>query len=132
MPQQELVALLKFVTEDLPGRIVIHATETLGNLASYDSVLILHEGRVCFHGPPRALTHYFSISTVDELYPRLAQRPAERWGNLGHAIASPIIRPFKSPVPRPNLAHRHTTKPPIQPGPKTSSPRQRRPSSLCQ
>lgn len=78
--QQELVALLKFVTEDLPGRIVIHATETLGNLASYDSVLILHEGRVCFHGPPRALTHYFSISTVDELYPRLAQRPAERWG----------------------------------------------------
>lgn len=78
--QQELVALLKFVAEDLPGRIVIHATETLGNLASYDSVLVLHEGRVCFHGPPRALAHYFSISTVDELYPRLAQRPAERWG----------------------------------------------------
>lgn len=78
--QQEIVALLKFVAEDLPGRIVMHATETLGNLASYDSVLVLHEGRVCFHGPPRALAHYFSISTVDELYPRLAKRPAERWG----------------------------------------------------
>lgn len=77
--QQEMAALLKHITHDRPGRIVIHATEMLGNLAVYDSVLVLHEGRVCFHGPPRALAHYFSISTVEELYPRLAKRPAERW-----------------------------------------------------
>ncbi len=78
--EQELAALLKFVVADLPGRIVIHASQSLANLTTYDSVLILHEGRVCFHGPPRAVAHYFSITNVEELYPRLAKRPAERWG----------------------------------------------------
>lgn len=79
--EQELTALLKFVVTDQPGRIVIHATQTLGNISSYDTVVILHEGHVCFHGPARAVAHYFSISTVEELYPRLAKRPAERWGD---------------------------------------------------
>lgn len=78
--QQEITALLKHVCEDVPGRIVVHATQSLENLQSSDSVLIMHEGIVCFHGPARAVAHYFSISTVEELYPRLAQRPAERWG----------------------------------------------------
>ncbi len=79
--EQELTALLKFVVSDQPGRIVIHATQTLGNLSSYDTVVILHEGHVCFHGPARAVAHYFSISTLEELYPRLSRRPAERWGD---------------------------------------------------
>jgi len=79
--EQELTALLKFVVSDQAGRIVIHATQTLGNISSYDTVVILHEGHVCFHGPARAVAHYFSIATVEELYPRLAKRPAERWGD---------------------------------------------------
>lgn len=79
--EQELTALLKFVVADQPGRIVIHATQTLGNISSYDTVVILHEGCVCFHGPARAVAHYFSITTVEELYPRLAKRPADRWGD---------------------------------------------------
>ena len=78
--EQELAGLLKYVVADLPGRIVVHASQSLANLSTYDSVLILHEGRVCFHGPARAVAHYFSITNVEELYPRLAKRPAERWG----------------------------------------------------
>lgn len=78
--QQEITALLKYVSEDVPGRIVVQATQGLANLQSSDSVLIMHEGHVCFHGPAKAVAHYFSINTVEELYPRLAQRPAERWG----------------------------------------------------
>ena len=77
---QELTALLRWVMEDLPGRIVIHASQSLSNLAAYDSVLILDEGHVCFHGPAKAVPHYFSITTLEELYPRLAKRPADRWG----------------------------------------------------
>jgi len=79
--EQELTALLKFVAADHPARVVIHATQTLGNLPAYDTVVILHEGRVCFHGPSRAVSHYFSVTTVEELYPRLAKRPAQRWGD---------------------------------------------------
>lgn len=79
--ERELAALLKAIASDHPARVVIHATQTVGNLSAYDTVVILHEGHVCFHGPSRAVTHYFSISSLDELYPRLAKRPAERWGD---------------------------------------------------
>ena len=78
--QSEMAALLKFVTTDHPARVVIHATQMAANLAAYDTVVILHEGHVCFHGPSRAVTHYFSIQAIEELYPRLAKRPAARWG----------------------------------------------------
>jgi ABC-type multidrug transport system ATPase subunit len=79
--EREMVALLKFVAGDHPARVVINATRTVGDMSAYDTVAILHEGRICFHGPGRAVTHYFSIPTVEELYPRLAKRPAQRWGD---------------------------------------------------
>lgn len=78
--QSEMAALLKFVATDHPARVVVHATQMAANLAAYDTVVVLHEGHVCFHGPSRAVTHYFSIQAIEELYPRLAKRPAARWG----------------------------------------------------
>jgi ABC transport system ATP-binding/permease protein len=77
--ERELAALLKAVAGQNPHRVLINATQHLGNLTGYDSAIILHEGKVCFHGPGRAVTHYFSITHVDELYQRLAMRPAARW-----------------------------------------------------
>lgn len=90
--EQELSGLLKYAVADLPGRIIVHASQSLANLTSYDSVLILHEGRVCFHGPARAVAHYFSIANVEELYPRLAKRPAERWGTHGPGIVTNTMK----------------------------------------
>lgn len=78
--ERELAALLRLVAGDHPARVVLHATESVGNLAAFDSVVVLHEGHVCFHGPARAITHYFSITTLEELHARLAKRPAARWG----------------------------------------------------
>lgn len=77
--EQEMLALLQMVAKNSPHRLVIHATSDLANLGTYDTVLLLHEGRVCFHGPGRAVTHYFSISNTEELYVRLAKRPSQRW-----------------------------------------------------
>jgi len=77
--EQEMLALLQTVAKNSPHRLVIHATSDLANLSSYDTVLLLHEGRVCFHGPGRAVTHYFSIANTEELYARLAKRPSQRW-----------------------------------------------------
>jgi len=79
--EREIIAILKFVAQDHPSRAVIHATRSLSNLPAYDSVVILHEGRVCFHGPARAVTHYFTVKTIEDLFPRLAMRPAKRWGD---------------------------------------------------
>lgn len=79
--ERELAVLLKLVAGDIPGRVVIASTRSLGIVSSFDTVLVLHEGRVCFHGPSRAMTHYFSVASAEELYPRLAKRPAQRWGD---------------------------------------------------
>lgn len=79
--EREFEALLKLVACDRPGRIVIHATDALANLGAYDTVVVLHEGYVAFHGPARAVPHYFTVPTYDEVYARLAKRPAQRWGD---------------------------------------------------
>lgn len=79
--EREFEALLKLVACDRPDRIVIHATDSLANLGAYDTVVVLHEGYVAFHGPARAVPHYFTVPTYDEVYARLAKRPAQRWGD---------------------------------------------------
>ena len=79
--EREFEALLKLVANDRPDRIVIHATDSLANLGAYDTVVVMHEGYVAFHGPARAVPHYFTVPTYDEVYARLAKRPAQRWGD---------------------------------------------------
>ncbi|MFC5049370.1 ATP-binding cassette domain-containing protein [Rubritalea spongiae] len=61
------------------GRIVLSVTHSLAHLELYDSILVLHEGRVAYHGVPEGLTHYFSVADTEEIYPRLAKQPSEKW-----------------------------------------------------
>ncbi len=77
--ERELGALMQTVAKAEPGRIVLNATHALAELGNYNSVLVLHEGRICFHGPGRALTHYFSIPHTEDLFHKLAMRPSDRW-----------------------------------------------------
>ncbi len=61
------------------GRIVLSVTHSLAHLELYDSILVLHEGRVTYHGPPAGLTHYFSVADTEEIYPRLAKQDSNKW-----------------------------------------------------
>ncbi len=76
--EREIVRLLHDLSRK-DGRIVMSVTHSLGHLELYDSILVLHEGCVAFHGPPDQVTHYFSVNDTEEVYPRLASQPAERW-----------------------------------------------------
>ena len=76
--EREIVHLLHDLSRK-DGRIVMSVTHSLAHLELYDSILVLHEGRVAFHGPPEKLNHYFSVSDTEEVYPRLATQPSERW-----------------------------------------------------
>jgi ABC transport system ATP-binding/permease protein len=76
--EREIVRLLHDLSRK-DGRIVLSVTHSLAHLELYDSILVLHEGRVAFHGPPEQMTHYFSVSDTEEIYPRLATQEAERW-----------------------------------------------------
>ena len=76
--EREIVHLLHELSRR-DGRIVLSVTHSLAHLELYDSILVMHEGRVAYHGPPDQLTHYFSVEDTEEVYPRLATQPSERW-----------------------------------------------------
>lgn len=76
--EQEIVKLMHALSRK-HHRIVINVTHSLANLDLYDSVLVLHEGKVVYHGQPRALDHYFSVREAEEIYPRLSKRPSADW-----------------------------------------------------
>lgn len=76
--EQEIVELMHRLSQS-ENRIVVNVTHSLANLDLYDSVLVLHEGRVVYHGQPRALEHYFSVDEAEDVYPQLVRRSADDW-----------------------------------------------------
>ncbi|WP_018968762.1 ATP-binding cassette domain-containing protein [Rubritalea marina] len=61
------------------GRVVLSVTHSLAHLDLYDSIIVLHEGKLVYHGPPDRLNHYFSVEDTDSIYPKLAKQNAEKW-----------------------------------------------------
>ncbi len=76
--EREIVHLLHDLSRH-DGRTVISVTHSLAHFELYDSILVLHEGCIAFHGPPRQLTHYFSVDDTEEVYPTLAKQSGEKW-----------------------------------------------------
>jgi ABC-type multidrug transport system ATPase subunit len=76
--EREIVHLLRDLSRK-DGRIVLSVTHSLAHIELYDSILVLHEGRVAYHGPPDQLTHYFSAAAAEEVYPRLTAQASDRW-----------------------------------------------------
>ena len=76
--EQEIVRLMHQLSNE-KNRIVVNVTHSLSNLELYDSVLVLFEGRVVYHGPPARLTHYFSVESAENIYPTLAHQSPEQW-----------------------------------------------------
>lgn len=76
--EEEIIALMYQISRE-GQRIVVNVTHSLASLDLYDSVLVLDAGQVIYHGPPRALEHYFSIERPEEVYMKLASRSTRRW-----------------------------------------------------
>jgi len=76
--ERDIVRLLHQLSRR-DGRTVISVTHSLAHLELYDSILVLHEGRVAYHGPPNEMNHYFSVEDTEEVYPQLAKQQPEKW-----------------------------------------------------
>jgi len=76
--EDEIVRLLHGLSRS-DGRIVLSVTHSLRHLDLYDSVLVLYQGVVAYHGPAEFLTHYFRSEDAQDLYSQLAQRTAKEW-----------------------------------------------------
>ncbi len=77
--EAEITELLRLLARENPRRVVINVTHSLASLEAFDSVLVMYQGRLVFHGPPKLLTHYFSVQHPEEVYLRLTQREAQGW-----------------------------------------------------
>ncbi len=78
--EREIVELLHELSMK-DGRIVISVTHSLAQMELYDSIIVMVSGNLAYHGSPSAMTHYFSVDSFEEVYPRLAQRTGEEWGH---------------------------------------------------
>lgn len=79
--EKEVVHLLHHLSRE-EGRLIISVTHSLSHLECYDSILLMFHGRVVFHGPPGQLLHYFSLTSVDDLFSTLETRGADEWHAL--------------------------------------------------
>ena len=76
--EDEIVKLLHGLSRT-EGRVVLSVTHSLRHLNYYDSVLVLYQGVVAYHGPPEYLSHYFRCEDPQDLYAQLALREAREW-----------------------------------------------------
>ncbi len=60
-------------------RIVLAVTHSLRHLSEFDSVLVMYEGHLTYHGQPEHLLHYFNVKSPEDVFPRLAKKSAESW-----------------------------------------------------
>jgi len=77
--EDEIVYLLNSLAHDGPGRTVISVTHSLRHMDLHDSVAVLYEGRLVYHGAPDLLPHYFTISGPEQLFDCLQTRPPDGW-----------------------------------------------------
>ena len=76
--EDEIVHLLHGLSRT-EGRVVLSVTHSLRHVELYDSVLVLYEGVVAYHGPARFLTHYFRTEDAQDLFSQLGLRTAKEW-----------------------------------------------------
>jgi ABC transport system ATP-binding/permease protein len=76
--EDEITHLLHQLSRD-KERLVLHVTHSLRHLSLCDSVLVLFEGHVAYHGAADFLFHYFGVERHEDLFPQLARRPAQEW-----------------------------------------------------
>ena len=99
--EDEIVKLMHDLSR-ADDRIVLSVTHSLQHVSLYDSVIILYQGVLAYHGSPEFLAHYFGIQRPEELYPRLAERKAADWQRSWHKYRATYYEHSKLPaVPMP-------------------------------
>ena len=76
--EDEIVRLMKKISQE-DNRIVLSVTHSLRHIDLYDSVMVLYQGRLVYHGPGDYIYHYFNVDNPEDLFPSLTKRTAEQW-----------------------------------------------------
>jgi ABC-type multidrug transport system ATPase subunit len=76
--EDEIVRLLHAISRG-DGCVVLSVTHSLRHLNLYDSVLVLYEGVVVYHGPAQFLAHYFRTENAQDIFSQLELLSAKEW-----------------------------------------------------
>ena len=96
--EDEIVQLLHGLSRS-DGRVVLSVTHSLQHIDLYDSVLILYQGVVAYHGPPQFVSHYFHTPNVQDLYPQLEARTAKEWAQSWKKHRHEYLQLTSAPAP---------------------------------
>lgn len=76
--EEEIMSLLHRLSQN-SGRLVLTIIHNLRHIALCDSVAVMHQGHLMYHGPVPKLLEYFHVGSAEEVFPQLATRPPEEW-----------------------------------------------------
>lgn len=76
---KKMMQLFRSLAED--KKTVVCVTHTLENIDTCHLVLLLHQGRLVFYGPPQAVIGYFGIGRLSDVYELLESQPASYWAD---------------------------------------------------
>jgi ABC-type multidrug transport system ATPase subunit len=74
---KKMMKLFRSLADD--KKTVICITHTLENIETCQLVVLLHQGRLVFFGPPQAVIGYFGIERLSDVYEALESKPATFW-----------------------------------------------------
>lgn len=77
--EEDIMNLMHRLTRRSHDRIVLAVTHNLRHISLCDSVLVMHQGSLVYHGSPRDLLQYFQVNSAEEVFPKLASQPPEHW-----------------------------------------------------
>ena len=76
--EEEIMRLMYELTRG-GERIVLAVTHNLRHIALCDSVIVMFQGSMVFHGSTAGLLEYFKSQNAEEVFPKLAKRTAQEW-----------------------------------------------------
>lgn len=97
---KKMMELFRSLADD--KKTVICITHTLENIETCHLVVLLHQGRLVFYGPPQAVCGYFGIQRLSDIYETLESKPASFWADKYQAsnFYQLYVEKRKSPVKR--------------------------------
>jgi len=77
--EDEIMKLMRRLANEGQGRTVLSVTHSLRHLEMHDTVAVLYQGRLVYHGAPDLLPHFFTIPGPEHLFDCLETRPPDDW-----------------------------------------------------
>jgi ABC transport system ATP-binding/permease protein len=97
-PGLEAQLMTLFATLARQGRVVLVATHAMESLEKCHALLVLHEGRVVYVGPPQAAPGYFGVERFAAIFDVLRKGTGAEWHERCSAKCAPFLaRPAPAP-----------------------------------